>query len=600
METSLKIENKYYFNERNPLSYDSENFYYNGEKFRIISGAMHYFRIPREYWRDRLLKLKACGFNTVETYTCWNLHERKEGCFDFSGNLDLAAFVTLAGKLGLKVILRPGPYICAEWEFGGLPSWLLAEKNLAIRCDNEAYLNKVRPYYKELLSRMRPLLCTNGGPIIMMQVENEYGSYGDDHAYLNRVAALYRENGIDCLLFTADGTCDWMLSGGSIEGLLSVANFGSDVEGRMAQKKAFHPDQPFMSGELWCGWFDHWYEEHHVRPIQEVTAMVEEFFKRNGSFNMYMFHGGTNFGFTNGANHTGAQYQPTITSYDYNCPLSEAGDRTPLYFAIQEVIEKYTGEKAPDLAVEDSPKAAYGAIELTEMSSLMEQYQKLAEPIYAPQTQTMEQLGQDFGYLLYKTELEGPISPVALTLNKLHDRAHIFLDGELIGMKERSREDQQPMMIEIARGEKKTLEILVENMGRVNYGHKMFDEKGILEGVRLERRFHFGWEHYCLPMEDFSPLDWMAAKPSSMPSFYRGKLQIEGQPCDTFIKTEHFEKGFIIVNGHNLGRYYNSAGPTKTLYLPAPFLKEGENEILLFESDCCKAPIITSQDFPEL
>ena len=588
------------FTNYNHFTYDADNFYYNGEKMTIISGAMHYFRIPKGYWEDRLLKLRACGFNTLETYTCWNLHERKEGQFDFSGNLDIVEYIRLAEKVGLKVIVRPGPYICSEWDFGGLPSWLLSYDNIAIRCNDDTYINKVKPYYNELLSRLRPLLCTNGGPIIMMQVENEYGSYGDDQEYLARVTRHYRRNGIDCQLFTSDGTAKWMLSGGSVPGLLSVANFGSNVQKNYENKKWFHPDQPFMCGELWCGWFDHWYEEHHTRPAAEVVEMVEDFFKVNGNFNFYMFHGGTNFGFTNGANHSKDMYQPTITSYDYNCPLSEAGDMTDMYYAVREVIEKNTGVKAPDIEIKNSEKAAYGEIQLTQMSELITNYKRLAKPVHAAYPQTMEQLGQDFGYIVYKTEIEGPTDPLKLTLTQLHDRAHVFVNGELVGVRERSRREDE-VIIDVKRGEKATLEILVENMGRVNYGPKMFDKKGIIGGVRLGQRFHFGWDHYSLPMEkELENLKWTDAEPANTPAFYKGTLNIEGTPCDTFIKTENFDKGIVIVNGYNLGRYYNPAGPTKTLYLPAPFLKEGENEIIVFESDACKKPVITSQDFPEL
>ena len=590
------------FENYNHFTFDADNFYYNGEKIRIISGAMHYFRIPREYWRDRLLKLKACGFNTLETYTCWNLHERKEGQFDFSGNLDLVEYIKLAGEIGLKVIVRPGPYICSEWDFGGLPSWLLAYDNIAIRCNDDTYINKVKPYYDQLLSRLKPLQCTNGGPIIMMQVENEYGSYGDDQEYLARITRHYRRNGIDCQLFTSDGPTKWMLSGGSIPGLLSVANFGSNVPKNYEAKKWYHPDQPFMCGELWCGWFDHWYEEHHTRPAAEVVEMLEDFFKVNGNFNFYMFHGGTNFAFTNGANHSKGKYMPTITSYDYNCPLSEAGDMTDMYYAVREIIEKHTGVKAPDIKVENSKKAAYGEIELTEMCDLMTRYKKLASPVRAAYPQTMEQLGQDFGYLLYKTEIVGPVEsskPLPLVLTHLHDRAHIFIDGKLVGIRERSQREDE-VFIDVKRGEKITLEILVENMGRVNYGPEMFDKKGIVGGVRIGQRFHFGWDHYSLPMEDLSALKWTEAEASDMPTFYKGNLKIEGTPCDTFIKTSNFDKGIVIVNGYNLGRYYNPAGPTKTLYLPAPFLKEGDNEIIVFETDCCKKPVITSQDTPEL
>ena len=581
------------------LTYDNKQFLMDGEPFRIISGAIHYFRIHPDYWEDRLTKLRACGFNTVETYTCWNLHERREGEFDFSGMLDIGRFIETAEKLGLYVIVRPGPYICSEWEFGGLPSWLLRYPGMGLRCNDPVYLEKVTPYYRELLARIRPHLSTNGGGVIMMQVENEYGSYGDDSEYIRRVAAIYRENGIDCQLFTSDGTALWMLSGGTVPELLAVANFGSGVPKRAAEMRAFRPDQPFMCGEFWCGWFDHWYEEHHTRTPEEVSSMVQEFFDVDGSFNFYMFHGGTNFGFLNGATHTGTQYQPTITSYDYCAPLSEAGDMTETYYAIREVIERNTGVKAPELPVKNSEKAAYGELTLTECAPLADNLTRLSSPVHTAYPQTMEQLGQDFGYLVYATELHGPIEPLELIFTHLHDRAHIFLNGKLAGLRERSRR-QDSVKIGLAAGETAKLEILVENMGRVNYGVKLFDQKGIVGGIRLGQRFHFGWDHYCLPMDDLSALTWQEIKTDAVPAFYRGTLTVEGKPVDTFIRPDGFEKGFVKVNGFNIGRYYNSAGPQKTLYIPAPLLHEGENEVLVFETDRCESPTVTFVDMPEL
>ena len=581
------------------LTYDNKQFLMDGKPYRILSGAIHYFRIHPDYWEDRLTKLRACGFNTVETYTCWNLHERREGEFDFSGILDIEKFITVAERVGLNVIVRPGPYICSEWEFGGLPSWLLRYPGIGLRCCDPVYLEKVTPYYRELLARIRPHLSTKGGNVIMMQVENEYGSYGDDSEYIRRVAQIYRDHGIDCQLFTSDGTCLWMLSGGTVPELLSVANFGSGPAKRAAEMRAFRPDQPFMCGEFWCGWFDHWYEEHHTRTADDVTAMVQEFFDVDGSFNFYMFHGGTNFGFLNGANHSGGTYQPTITIYDYCAPLSEAGDMTDTYFAIRDVIEKNTGVKAPDLPVANTPKAAYGELTLTECAPLFENLNNLTTPKHAAYPQTMEQLAQDFGYLLYSTEIRGPIEPLELILTQLHDRAHIFLNGKLVGIRERSRR-QDSVKLGLAAGETAKLEILVENMGRVNYGPKLFDQKGIIGGIRLGQRFHFGWDHYCLPMDDLSALAWQEIKTEAVPAFYRGSLKVEGKPSDTFLRLDGFEKGFVTVNGFNIGRYYNSAGPQKTLYVPAPLLREGENEIIVFESDRCDTPTLTFLDTPEL
>ena len=579
------------------LTYQGDRFYMDGQPFQIISGAIHYFRVPPQYWEDRLKKLIACGFNTVETYVCWNRHERQPGQFDFSGQLDLEGFISLAERLGLYVIVRPGPYICAEWEFGGLPSWLLKDADVPLRCNDERYLEKVKPYYQQLFDRLRPHLSTNGGKVIMLQVENEYGSYGDDQEYLQKVAEIYRENRMDCMLFTADGSKLWMLSGGTIPGILVAGNLSKRVKEQVAAVRKFRPGQPFFCGEFWSGWFDHWHEEHDPGRGQQVLVSLQDFFDENASFNFYMFHGGTNFGFWNGANHSDTHYLPTVTSYDYCAPLSEAGDMTPAYYAVRDIIAKNTGKQPPQLDIHNTPKAAYGEITLTQQAPLFSNLQNLSQPISAAYPQTMEQLGQDVGYLLYSTKIRGPMEPLELVLTQLHDRAHIFLNGSLAGIWERSRR-QDPITIQLATGEEATLEILVENMGRVNYGPHLFDRKGILGGVRLGNRFHFGWDHYCLPMEDISTLQWQQT--SKLPAFFRGQLEITGTPCDTFIRLDGFEKGFVMVNGHNLGRYYNSAGPQKTLYLPAPFLREGSNEIIVFETDHCTCPTVTFTDTPDL
>ena len=585
------------------FTYENGTFLMNGEPYTVLSGAVHYFRTLPEQWEDRLRKLKACGFNTVETYTCWNLHERKEGVFDFSGMLDIGRFIETAERLDLNVIVRPGPYICAEWEFGGLPSWLLSYPGLALRCNDPTYLAKVRPYYKELLSRIRPHLCTNGGGVIMVQVENEYGSYGDDKEYLQTVVDVYRENGIDCTLFTSDGTALWMLSGGTLPDVLAVANFGSAAGERLPVLHKFQKDRPLMCGEFWCGWFDHWYEEGHVqRPDEEIERELSAFFDLGASFNFYMFHGGTNFGFTNGANHTGKQYQPTVTSYDYTALLSEAGDMTRLYHTVKRLIERKTGKKAPDLAVKNSEKAAYGKVALTESAPLFGSLDALSAPIRAAFPKTMEEVGQDFGYILYRTTLHGPFEERKLCFDSVHDRAIVYLDGKRIGLKERSRVDDE-IKIALDFGETVTLDILVENMGRVNYGTKLFDRKGILGGVRLGQRFHFGWEMYPLPMETLSALSFEASaaeERADAPVFLRGTLRINGTPKDTFVRFPGFTKGFCTVNGFNIGRYFNPAGPQETLYVPAPLLREGDNEIIVFESDGYLDPVIEFTDTPVL
>ncbi len=583
------------------LTYKDRSFYLDGVPFTVISGAMHYFRIPREYWRDRLLKLRECGFNTVETYTCWNLHEPEEGEFCFDGNLDIVAYIETATELGLNIILRPGPYICAEWDFGGLPAWLLNYENIPLRCYDGDFLRILRRYYGELLGRIRPYLAVNGGNIFMLQIENEYGSYGDDKKYLRAIADIYRENGADCLYFTSDGPSCTMLSGGSLDEYFAVANFGSDPKGQLAIMSRLYPSRPLMCGEFWSGWFDHWFEEHHVRPAEEIVGCVRDFAEIGASFNFYMFHGGTNFGFTNGANYA-ETYQPTVTSYDYNAPLNEAGDRTETYYRLREIISQRYGN-VPELTAKETPKAAYGRIRLTEEAGLFENLDRISAPVSVAEPKYMEEIGQNFGYVLYRTSIRGPRDNGYLHAEAVHDRAQVFVDGEKRATWERYNKkamEESPVYLSLGKGEERAIDILTENMGRVNYGPKLRDRKGI-HGVRYDYQHHFGWQMYPLPMTDLSGLVYADAnEKGESPAFFRGVLKVDGDPCDTFLRLDHFTKGFVTVNGINIGRYYNPAGPQKTLYVPAPFLHEGENEITVFESDAHDGLEIEFFDRPDL
>ena len=567
------------------LCYQGEQFLLDQKPFRILSGTIHYFRVTPDYWEDRLKKLRACGFNAVETYTCWNLHERQEGKFDFSGGLDVARFVQTAQKLGLYVILRPGPYICAEMDFGGLPSWLLNRPGLALRCNNPLFLQKVAAYYKQLFDRLRPYLGENGGNIIAVQVENEYGSYGNDKDYLRAVAQIYRDNGVNEFFFTSDGPNQLMLGGGSLPEYLATANFGSCGKEHFDTLRRFAPERPVMCTEFWNGWFDHWYEQHHRRESDDTAAQLEEMMQDGGSVNLYMFHGGTNFGFTNGANHDGC-YQPTVTSYDYDCPVSECGDLTEKYFAIKRVAEQYMG-KAPDLQVGNLPKKDYGIVALTQQTPL---FAHLPQPVESANTLTMEQLEQDFGFVLYETVLHGPFERSELTIDGLHDRAMIYVDGKLAGIQERTGRRSDSIYLELEPGQTAVLRILVENMGRINYGPKLLDCKGILRGVKLGCQYQFGWKHYslpcdCPPQHGYEPVGAGA----DAPLFLKGSFTVQ-QRQDTFVRLDGFTKGNVYINGFNLGRYWNPAGPQKTLYLPAPLLREGENELAVLELEGIDGP----------
>ena len=580
------------------LTWSDGSFYLDGERFRVLSGAIHYFRVPREYWRDRLLKLKACGLNAVETYVCWNLHERREGEFDFSGMLDIAAFVRTAKELGLYVVLRPGPYICAEWDWGGLPSWLLNYPNMKLRCYDKVFLAKLRRFFAALFDELAPYLRGPEANILMVQVENEYGSYGSDHRYLREIADIYRECGVDCLLFTSDGPNDLMLSGGTLDGLTAAANFGSDPDAAFEALRRFRPDQPPLCGEYWCGWFDHWYEAHHTRPVEEAARVYDRMLELGASVNIYMFHGGTNFGFTNGANYDGV-YQPTVTSYDYGAPLTEAGDLTELYQRIKASIERRVGP-VPEIEVRNSEKAAYGRIRLTEAAPLFDTLPKLSRPITSAAPLTMEEAGQDFGYILYRSVFHGPKGRQKLEIDDVRDRAHVFVDGALRGIIERDRRGDE-IWLELGAGEAARVDILVENMGRVNYGSRITGErKGILGGVRLERQYQFDWEMWPLTLEDLSAMRYRPLNGAvRVPALLRGEFTVEGEPRDTFLRTDGLSKGVVFVNGHNLGRYWRTP-PTKTLYLPAPYLREGRNEVVVFETDGVDVPEVTSVATPEL
>lgn len=585
------------------LTYTNDKFYLDGKEYTILSGAMHYFRIPREYWRDRLQKLVECGFNTVETYTCWNLHERTPGVYDFSGMLDVEEYIRLASELGLNVILRPGPYICAEFDLGGLPSWLLPAENMPLRCADERFISHFERYLHKLFSHVSKF-TGEGGSIIMLQIENEYGSYGNDKSYLKKIEQIYKDCGMDCLYFTSDGPTELMLSGGTLDGILSVANFGSKPKQNLEKLKKFRPNQPLMCGEYWCGWFDHWFEEHHVRTADEICRDLGEFFELGASFNFYMFHGGTNFAFTNGANYYDI-YQPTVTSYDYNALLTEAGDRTEAYYRVREMIAAKTGHSV-ELTARESQKCAYGKVELCEFAPLFDNIDALSTEICTPTPRYMEDLDQDFGYILYRTEALPSSEPRPLIIEKVHDRALLFVDGKPSGLYDRRQMPSGDTLPRVGGdGLPHLIDILCENMGRVNYGPKLRDRKGI-SGVRFDYQYHFGWKQYPLPMEaaDLAKLRFTKNAPKEQtPVFLRGKLTISGvhgAPCDTFVSLDNFTKGFVVINGHNLGRFYNPAGPQKTLYLPAPFLNEGENEIIIFESDHFTAPEIELVDKPRL
>lgn len=599
------------------LTVQGSQFILDGEPIQILSGAIHYFRVVPEYWEDRLLKLKACGFNTVETYVPWNVHEPQPGEYCFEGMADVEKFIRLAGSLGLHVIVRPSPYICAEWEFGGLPSWLLADDHLRLRCSDSAFLAHVDRYYDVLLPTLKPLLSTSGGPVIALQVENEYGSFGNDASYLQYLRDGMVRRGMDVLLFTSDGPTDHMLQAGSVPGHLATVNFGSGTEWAFAKLREYQAEEPLMCMEFWNGWFDHWDESHHTREAEDVAKVLEEMLEAGASVNFYMFHGGTNFAFYNGANcQQKDQYEPTITSYDYDSLLSESGEPTAKFYAVREVLSRYSlskkqdhGSEPGDLVLpEPIGTAAYGRVEMAQRASLMQQLDALAVKIQRTSPEPMEKLGQDYGFISYQTRISGPRERQEFVVQEVRDRAMVFVDGLLQGVLERGNPTATTISFEVP-AEGTELLILVENMGRINYGPYLRDPKGITEGVRHGFQFLYDWTIHCLPMTDLSGLSFavLSELESSVrtvteePFFYRGSLHIEDvlDIKDTFLRLDGWTKGVAYVNGFNLGRYWNK-GPQQTLYVPAPLLRLGENEIIIFELHGTADAAVMFVDQPDL
>ncbi|KRG15434.1 glycoside hydrolase family 35 protein [Lederbergia galactosidilytica] len=561
------------------LTYNEKTFLLDGKEIQLLSGAMHYFRTVPEYWEDRLRKLKAAGLNTVETYVAWNIHEPEEGQFQFEGIADIVKFVKTAEKVGLHVIVRPGPYICAEWEFGGFPYWLMTVPNIKLRCFNQPYLDKVDRYFDVLFEKLNPLLSANGGPIIALQIENEYGSFGNDKQYLEYMRDGLKKRAGDMFLFTSDGPTHSMFSGGMIDGVFETANFGSRGYDAFNILKEYQPKGPGMCMEFWHGWFDHWGEEHHTRSAASVVESLEEILEQNGSVNFYMGHGGTNFAFYNGANHNEEIYQPTITSYDYDALLTESGEVTEKLYQVRKAFEKYVD--LPEMVLPDPlPKKAYGKVVLNEKAELLASLEQLSQPQYSAAPLTMEEYGQGYGFIVYETTIKGAYGKQNLTVQDVHDRGQVYLNGEFVGLVDRIS-GKSTLEVDITEKETK-VQIIVENMGRINYGPFLVDFKGVTEGVRLGNQFLFDWTVYPLPLTDLSKLTFsnQTAK-EEHPYFHRGTLHIE-EVADTFIDVSEWKKGVVFVNGHNLGRYWE-IGPQQTLYVPAPFLQEGENEIILLE-----------------
>lgn len=559
-----------------------DNFYLNGEPFKIISGAFHYFRTVPEYWQDRIEKLVNMGCNTVETYIPWNFHEPEKGNFRFDGMHDIERFIHLAEKMGLYIIIRPSPYICSEWEFGGLPAWLLRDRNMRLRCSYEPYLNAVKEYYSVLIPKLVPHQCDRGGGVILVQLENEYGYYGNDTAYLDFLRDTLRELGVTVPFVTSDGPwSEPKFKSGMLNGALPTGNFGSGAEWQFGQmRKYIGENKPLMCMEFWNGWFDAWGEEHHTTSPEKAASELDELLKR-GSVNFYMFEGGTNFGFMSGRN--GGSKTGDVTSYDYDAPLTEDGQITEKYRLFKEVIAKYTDIHEIPLTTEIR-RRAYGRISCTGKTDLFSVLDKISVPVKSSYPLTMEDIGQDYGYILYRTKIRDIETVSEIRLEGAADRVQCYHNGEFVytAFAENMWEKFEPQ-------QKRTsgiIDLLCENTGRENFGTGLENQrKGISGGVKINDHRHFGFEIYPLPLDErqIAALDFGIGYIENTPAFYRFELDID-EPCDTFLDTDGFGKGCAFVNGFNIGRFWE-IGPQKRLYIPAPLLQIGKNTIVIFETE---------------
>ncbi len=581
----------FYLNAQNKENFEIKdgNFLLNGKPFHVYSGEMHYARIPKAYWSHRLQMMKAMGLNTVATYVFWNYHEITPGQWDFSTDRkNLREFLETAQKEGLKVILRPGPYACAEWDFGGFPWRLLNDKDLEIR-SGDKFVQECTNYINRLAEEVKDLQITNGGPIIMVQVENEFGSYASQQKevsieqhreYYLKIYDVLKNAGFNVPLFTSDGS--WLFQYGVIDGVLPTAN----GEGNVAQLKKlvdqYHGGQgPYMVAEFYPGWLDHWREPFIKISADDIATQTEEYLKNDVSFNFYMVHGGTNFGFTSGANFTDEiPIQPQLTSYDYDAPIAENGAATEKYMAIRSLMEKYQNVKLPEIP-EAIPVIDLGKIKLTQSESIFD-WIKNIEPVKSNSPLSFEELLQGYGYVLYRKRFTQPING-KLKISGLRDYATVFVNGKKVGTLNRMDKNFE---LDVKIPFNSTLDILVENMGRINYGSELpHNKKGIIEPVYInDYEITGNWQMFKLPMSEQPDMDKdVNSSKSDLPTLYNGIFKVK-KVGDAYLDMTQWGKGIVFVNGHNLGRYW-SVGPQQTLYLPGCWLKKGQNEIVIFDQE---------------
>jgi len=568
------------------FGFRGSEFVLDGMPFQIMAGEMHFQRIPREYWKDRLLKAKALGLNTIGTYIFWNALEPQPGQWDFSGRNDLAAFLELAREVGLWVLVRPGPYACAEWDFGGLPIWLLSQPDIKVRCMDPRYIAACEKYIDQIAGILRPLQVQNGGPVLMVQIENEYGSYGNDREYLSALKSMWVQSGITIPFSTADGATPYMLEAGSIPGC-AIGLDPAASEKEFAEAKKLGRNVPIFCSELYPGWLTHWGEPWAKAETEDTLKDLRWLLENKKSFSLYVVHGGTNFGFWAGAN-MGKTYQPDVTSYDYDAPINERGEPTPKYFAIRELLARYQ----PDGVVLPDLPAPIPVIEIPDISfeTSAGLFDNLPQLKRFPQPKPMETLGQSHGFILYRTKLIGHHSG-KLTIWDLHDYANIYVDGKYLGSLDRAK-GENALEIPKTNPPAQTLDILVEGMGRINFSQYIIDRKGITDRVTLNGMTLMSWEIACLPMDEGYPagLGYGKIAPDRPAVFFKGTFDLD-ELGDTYLDMTGWEKGVVWVNGHNLGRYWE-IGPQKRLYCPAPFLLKGRNVIIVFDLHQTKAAAI--------
>jgi len=567
------------FAQKHEFSLGKSDFLLDGKPFQIIGGEMHPARIPKEYWRHRIQMAKAMGCNTIAAYIFWNYHEEIEGKFDFTTeNRNIAAFIKICQQEGMWVLLRPGPYVCAEWDFGGLPPYLLKYPDIKVRCMDTRYMTAALRYIDELAKQVTPLQCVNGGPILMVQIENEYGSYGNDKNYLEALRTAWLKNGIKVPFYTADGPTSYMLEAGHIKGTaIGLDSGGSDPDFAQAYKS--DPDVPAFSSETYPGWLTHWGEKWQKPDTVDLKREVEYLLKNKRSINFYVIHGGTNFGFTAGANaFSPTQYQPDITSYDYDAPINERGQATTKYFTLRNLIAKYVGYKIPTVPKE-MEAIEIPAIDMKYMTTIWE---RLPPPILSVQPKPMEDYGQNQGLMLYRTKLIGHKSG-KLKIWEPHDYALVFLNGKFIDTVYR---DGGNWTVDLPKTEAAdpVLDILVEGMGHINFAQFMIDRKGITDRVTLNGMTLMNWQVFPLPM-DGAFVTKAATSDRGINEgpgiFYKGNFNLS-ETGDTYFDLSKYSKGMIYINGHNLGRYWN-IGPQQRLFCPAGWLKKGNNEIIVFD-----------------